>query len=274
MWGMDESRHKNDGRPWLMVLLSVIVIGVMVVVIPFGIMKSTKNTSMLRATNNGKSLFYLMVEFEQDYGKFPSDATAIYHEGRHGKPGIDLRSFKGEHSNEYLGQLIAAGYTSSEEVFLAFRGGGSTWRADNIITPRERILEAGECDFSYVKNQSTSENSGRPLLLAPMAGDGLRFEYDANNGKGVVLCIDGSVKQLRLDQTSHRALLSKGKYLFEGGEDSLWGEEGFDPANLVHPKGLPRIKRTVYNSTSMTAKVIVSLLVAGIIVMFIRKRKS
>ena len=140
---------------------------------------------MTEATSNAKQVFYLLVEFDQDYGEFPGDATAILHKNESGEAYLDLRAFKGRYSNDYLGQLIAAGYTKSEEIFYGKSSSLTSKKPDNVIDSPERILEAGECGFAYYKNSSTSDNSGRPILMGPMLGKGQAFNlkpYDGESG--------------------------------------------------------------------------------------------
>ncbi|MFK7910871.1 MAG: hypothetical protein AB8F34_09725, partial [Akkermansiaceae bacterium] len=146
-------KHRS-GSPWLVIILVFIVIAALYAISTPHIHGCGRKATMTEAVNNAKQVYYLMIEFDGEYGEFPSNATAINHKGVHGKPDIDLRGFKGEYANDYLGQFIAAGYTSSEEIFYAY--GASDKKPDNDISPPEKILEAGECGFAYVKNQSTS----------------------------------------------------------------------------------------------------------------------
>lgn len=193
---------------------------------------------MTEATSNAKQVFYLMVEFDQDYGEFPGDATAILHQGENGMPDLDLRAYKGEYSNKYLGQFIAAGYTKSEEIFYAKGGSQHMKKPDNTIDLPGTILEAGECGFAYVKNQSTSDNTGRPLLMSPMSGEGQAFDTGPYDGKVVVLRIDGAVKQLLLDKKTGEAKIGDGKTLFQVGPGTVWQDGGFNPADVVLPEPL------------------------------------
>ena len=92
-----------------------------------------------------------------------------------------------------------------------------------------------ECGFAYFKNQSTSNNSGRPILISGMLGEGLKFDPDVFEGKAVVLRIDGAVKQLLINEDG-QALIGEGKTLFQSGPDAVWGEGGFDSSMVVFPE--------------------------------------
>lgn len=232
----NEYAGAKKGNPWVQFGLVAFLLGVVFVFIAPMVLRTQggRGHDITRATSNAKSLFYLFVEFDQDYGEFPGDGTAILNEGQYSQ--TDLRGFKGEWSNDYLGQLIAGGYTNSEEIFYSELRGRRYKRPDNVIRPNDEILRAGECGFAYVKNQSTSDNSGRPLLVAPIAGQGVVFDPGPYDGKAVVLRIDGAVKQLLIDRETGKAKVGEGKTLFEGGAGSVWGEAGFDRTNLVFPE--------------------------------------
>lgn len=191
------------------------------------ILAQRKKADMTVAISNAKQLFMLMVEFDQDFGSFPNDDTASSDD--------DLKGFKGKHSNDYLGQFIAGGYIQSEEIFYAKGGSPTKKKPDNDIRTAAKTLEPGECGFAYIKGLSTSDNSGKPLLLAPMTGKGVKFDPKPYNGKAVVLRIDGSVQTYQIDANGD-AILKNGKKLFEGGADTVWGEKGFDTKSLLFPE--------------------------------------
>lgn len=271
---MDKSDQKlKRGFSWGMLVLGVLTVLVLLVTATPVVMKANKKADMTCATSNAKQVFYLMIEFDGDYQQFPSDATAILHTGSKGEPNVDLSSFKGKYSNDYMGQFIAAGYTKSEQIFVAPWEKDPSRKADDIISSRELILQGGECGFSYVKNQSTSEKSGRPLLVAPMKGEGFKFDPRIYGCKAVVLRIDGAVKQLLIDRERHLAKIGGGKTLFQTGPDTVWGENGVDESMLVHPAPNPSDGEDG-RGPSIFAKIILGLLICGIIVMFTRKRKK
>ncbi|NWK56829.1 hypothetical protein HW115_14495 [Verrucomicrobiaceae bacterium N1E253] len=186
------------------------------------VLKSKKYSALATKVYYAKQLHLALFEFEQDHGMFPGDATAVG----------ELAAFRGDHSNDYLGQLIAAGYYEDSGK-CQFVSNSSSHLG---IAPGSGKFEAGECGFSYIKNQKIDYDDGstsRPLLLASMTGEGTKFDPKAYRGRSVVLRIDGSVKQLRIDPSGEAVL--KNKSLFDSGEDTIWGERGFDSASLVHP---------------------------------------
>ncbi len=166
-----------------------------------------------------KSLFYLMVEFDGDFGHFPDDRSAV-------------GGFKGPYSNDYLAQFLHHGYTTSEEVFYAKGGSSVMNKPDNDISSPERVLEAGECGFAYYKGMSTNDDSGRPLICTPMTGEGVKFDPKPFGGKALVLRIDGTVKIYDIDKNGD-VVLPNGKKLFEGGADTVWGPKGPDVSDCA-----------------------------------------
>ena len=179
------------------------------------------------AVSNAKQVFYLMIEFDQDFGQFPNDVTAA--------GDLDLEGYRGEFSNDYLAQFIAAGYTTSEEVFYAKGGSSAKHTPDNVITHRGDQLRAGECGFAYIKGLSTKSLSDTPILLTPMSGDGYQFKAGIHKGKAIVLRVDGAVKQLLINKEGY-AKIGGGRTLFDAGLNSVWGEAGFDQKRLNYAK--------------------------------------
>lgn len=183
---------------------------------------------MTTAASNAKQVYMLLIEFDHDFGQFPNDESSFADE--------DLKGYRGDFSNDYLGQLIAGGYCQSEEIFYAMGGSQTKGKPDNDISKEGRILEAGECGFAYLKNHSTSSHSSTPILLTPMTGEGVEFDTDRHDGKVVILRVDGSVQPLRGDHKTGEAMVSDGKTLFQGGKDTPWEKKAFVPADLHFPK--------------------------------------
>ncbi len=254
---------------WLVGLFIIVVIAWLVNPV---LIRSCKKADAISAASNAKQLYLLLAEFDQDYGQFPGDSTAKKHVPAGGGRSVDLTPFKGKYSNDYLAQLIAGGYVASEEIFVAPWEKDPSRKADNVISPRGEILKAGECGFSYVKNQSLSDNPGRPVLLATMSGNGEQFDPRVYGGKAVVLRIDGSVRQFRLSKKDNRAILTGGKTLFETGPDTVWGADGFRKSMLVHPEPGTG-KGDMHYEPSIAARVIIFLMLLGIACMFVRRRK-
>ena len=181
------------------------------------VFQQLKKRDMMTATSNGRQIQTLLSEFENDFGAFPSDASAAQD--------VDIKDYTGEYSNDYLGQLLAIGMINDEEIFYAKAGSssGSQFRPDNVFKDRETTLQAGECGFAYTKNLSNSNDSKTPVLMAPMVTES-QFDEDAYGGKGVYIRIDGSAKTGLLSNDK-KIKLPAGNTLFDIGEDTVWGDE-------------------------------------------------
>lgn len=220
---MSKSSKRLLGNPLMMFFLGLLCLAAIVLVALPIVMKKRITPPQIRAVSNAKNVFFLLIEFEEDHGMFPTDATA---KG-------ELVNCKGDYSNDYLSQLVIGGYIDSEEIFYAKGGTGGTRKPDNVIFPATKILEEGECGFAYIKNLSMQDKSATPVLLAPMFGDGFKFNNEIYRNRALVLHVDGSVKQYQLNDDL-LAIVDGEKTLFQSGEKTVWGEKGFDQSNLVY----------------------------------------
>jgi hypothetical protein len=114
------------------VLVFLSVLAVLAFFMTPSILRAPKKLEMTQAISNSKQVYLVLLDFEADHGKFPDDSTATKHANLHG--------FHGACSNRYLGQLIAGGYTKSEEIFYAFDKRYDKRRADDVISPMTRIV--------------------------------------------------------------------------------------------------------------------------------------
>jgi prepilin-type N-terminal cleavage/methylation domain-containing protein len=192
------------------------------------ILKQRKKMDMTQAISNSKQVYLILMDFESDMGNFPDANTAGESD--------ELASFTGTQSNKLLGQLIAGGYTKSEEIFFAKGGNPSgNQKPDDVISPVGKILEAGECGFAYInvtgassglRGLSTSDNGGIPIIMAPVSAGGAEptFKPDPYDSRGVYLRVDGSARSERLNTTDNKIKIGGGKTLFQTGTGTVWGE--------------------------------------------------
>lgn len=221
----EKDRAKQRGNPWVQLSFVVFILLALAFVAMPVVCKTSKKAPMTEATSNAKQVFYLLVEFDQDFGQFPTDATAHEIEG--------LEGHRHEFSNDYMAQFIQGGYTSSEEIFYARHGSKPYRKPDNLIgSPNQRLSE-GECGFAYIKDLSSGAHPETPVILAPMYGDGYKFNTDAYEHKAVILRVDGSVKQFRLNK-DREVVISGSTKLFDAGVKSVWGTKGFDSSKLYY----------------------------------------
>jgi prepilin-type N-terminal cleavage/methylation domain-containing protein len=194
------------------------------------ILKQRKKMDMTQAISNSKQVYLVLMDFEQDMGSFPDSVTATQ--------STELAQFTGTFSNQLLGQLIAGGYTKSEEIFYA-KGGNPAGnrKPDDVINPVARILQQGECGFAYVlasggsssggqpRGLSTSDNGGIPIICAPVrtGGNDAIFNPDPYDSRGVYLRVDGAARTERLNVNDNRIRIGGGGTLFGAGVGTVWG---------------------------------------------------
>lgn len=215
--------RETDTRPTsgygLQAATAIVVVLTLVLLAVLKGREQQKKAARTEAMSNLRSVFYLMVEFDQDYGAFPGDGTAV----------DALSPCRGEYSNDYFRQLLVGGYTGSEEVFHAERAGAR--RPDNMAP----WLGPGECGFALVTGLDCRSPLAAPLAVSPTVPGTLGFDPGPFGGYAVGLRVDGSAKAWKIGADG-KAVAGGGKTLFEGGAGSVWGTAGFDPARLKHPE--------------------------------------
>jgi len=252
-------KRMSRRRFWGLVVFFVFILLAAFVVMTPVVMKCSKKAAITTSLSNSKQIYLLLIEFDHDFGEFPSDKTALQDP--------DLKDYTGKYSNDYLGQFLAGGYVRSEEIFYAKGGSDTKNLPDNDFSTREKTLEAGECGFAYVKGlNATDFHTYSPILMAPMYGDGYRFNPDVYEGKALVLQVDGRAKTLLIDK-NHHVNIGKGKTLFEGGQGTVWGEKGFDSKNLCYAKYPCHYQKPM--AQRLTGRVVVWVIVVSIVGFFL-----
>jgi prepilin-type N-terminal cleavage/methylation domain-containing protein len=224
---MKMNRLTRKGFTLVELLVVIAIIVALAALATPAILKQRKKMDMTQAISNSKQVYLVLMDFEQDMGSFPDTVTATQSQ--------ELTQFTGNFSNQLLGQLIAGGYTKSEEIFFA-KGGNPAGnkKPDDVINPVARILQQGECGFSYVlvsggggqpRGLSTSDNGGIPVICAPVTtggGDAV-FNPEPYDNRGVYLRIDGSARSERLNANDSRVRIGGGGSLFGAGVGTVWG---------------------------------------------------
>lgn len=221
-WG-DPSDEDPESVPskrfWslgMIVLWIVMIVLAILVALPLFFGSSAPAAPRTAAISNAKQVGLALLEFEQEYGKFPDEATL---QDVKDSTGTDL-DLSGHSANAMFRQLIAYG-VHSEEIFYCLHP--QTHRPDNRIGPGE-ALAPGEVGFSYVAGLNSKMDPPLPLLAAPMKWGTTEFHGRPFGGKAVILRVDNSAKALAL----------------KGGEVAPSTEEGeklFDPSNGLWPEG-------------------------------------
>jgi len=230
-WG-DAPDEDPDSEPtkrfWSLgtVVLTIIIVLLLAGLLSPLYLRSHMGAARVEAINNAKQVGLALLEFEQEFGKFPDESTV---EAVLAETGSDL-DLSGHSSNALFRQLIAYGI-QSEDIFYCKHPSVRT--PDNIITPGE-ALKPGEVGFSYVAGLDSDSNPGLPLLAAPMRAGTTQFYHDPFSGKAVVLRVDLSAKALSIRSSDHRAVFGEGKTVFDP-TSGLWPKG--HRVDLRHPEG-------------------------------------
>ena len=223
----EQERQRRSAVKWFVfkcafMSLVIFIIAVMVSDL-YRVNRRSRSYRLTQAISNSKQIYLVLMDFEADYGYFPDDHTALKDPA--------LSGFTGIYSNDYLGQLIAGGYTRSEEIFYALDKRHRARKPDDVIAPVSRILEKNECGFSYVlveekgkrRGLNTKDNGGIPILVAPMVNQWGACEKTSYDNKAVYLRVDGSARSERLRSSDGKIKLGGGTTLFDTGPSTVWG---------------------------------------------------
>lgn len=206
---------------FLVILLVVVIVAGLALITP-SIYRPLRPSQLGRAISNIRQVKLALDSFAMDHdGVYPNGETAAFYE-------IPLDGS----SNALFRPLFASGNTNSERIFWV-RGTAvcSGKRPDDITTTKgvfdpSKTLEAGDCGWAYVMNQTNVDNPSRPLLFdSPPAARGLGFDRDQWDGKVVVLRIDSSAKPERLTpqgtlvDRDNRELLTPHSDVWKGAPD-------------------------------------------------------
>lgn len=201
------------------------IIGFLLVMIPTILNRKSNpgKSDMIRSISHAKQVYLVLTDFEADYGYFPDDQTAIKDPALHG--------FTGTFSNDYLGQMIAGGYTTNEEFFYALNKRYRSTKPDGVISPPSHILEKNECGFAYVmveekgkrRGLTTADPGGIPVLVAPLVNEWGSCDQATFNKRGVYLRVDGSARSERLRSSDQKIMIGGGLTLFDTGPGTVWG---------------------------------------------------
>ncbi len=227
---MKTTHQMRHGFTLVELLVVIAIIATLAGVATPVILNAQKKGAMAEAISNSKQIGIALFTFDQDYGSYPSDATATA--VRDNNPATDL-ALGTTSSNDYFRQLIAAGAIDSEKPFYA--KAPYTKKPDSAMVGVQ-ALAAGEVGFAYIMATATealssSGNSGQPLLAAAVynaATDGT-FDPDIYDKKAVVFHIDNSATLQTVRVSDKKVSVGNGKTLLDNGTGTVWGT-GITPA--------------------------------------------
>lgn len=191
------------------------------------VIRSQRDVGRSAAVDHARRLGLALFEFETEFGRFPDESTAAVIR----KKTNTRWKLSGDSSNDYLRQLIAAGFVMDERTFET----KTAWskRPDRRIENDLKALGPGECGFGYLMNgnegMNAQGNPARPVLCTPLSWDGrsvsrLTFDSGIHSGYGVLLRVDSSAQSVVIRPETGEAILSGGKTLLQTGSDTIWGD--------------------------------------------------
>ena len=134
-----------------------------------------------------ESVHGFLLEFHEWYGRFPTDVI----------PESEIKTpddfIQDGTSNSLLGQLCFPSNEGMIEISFRHLGiDGKYHNPDWVVKPGNRILETGECGYSYVSGLTLNSPPKTPLLLFPMIPGTHRFHPGPLDGKALIVTVDGS----------------------------------------------------------------------------------
>lgn len=183
---------------WLILALSILILACFAV---FSNQGGYYRADRTEATSNARQIGLALLEFDTEYGSFPSEATAAVVTKNFPNHGYDL---SGRSSNALFRQLFAAELTQSEGMFYAKVDGAR--KPDGDIRPG-KLLEKGEVGFAYIAGLSSSGNPARPISFAPFIPGTGKFDPEPFDGKAVFLRVDNSATSMPIEKDG-RVLLN------------------------------------------------------------------
>jgi type II secretory pathway pseudopilin PulG len=187
------------------------------------VIRQRKKADQTEAWNNARQIGLVLLEFQNDYGRFPDASTAPLVAND-----TNTLEITGSSSNARFRQLFQASLTQSEPMFYAKSDG--TRKPDGIITG-DQAIAPGECGFAYIENIRTDDDIPRPLAMAPFVKGRAKFDPMPFDNRAVILWTDHSVRSLPIDPITREVILD-GQNLLDPGHP-VWGGE---PPSLLLPE--------------------------------------
>ncbi|OYV00314.1 MAG: hypothetical protein CFE26_24150 [Verrucomicrobiales bacterium VVV1] len=205
----EQARKSRRKFRWIigLGLGSLVLLGLWEVVTSM-LLTSRKSPNLVTATSNARQIGQALLEFENQYSKFPDATTAALVQAETGS----TWTLSEATSNDLFQQLIVSGIALSEEIFYA----KTPWtrKADNLFTTESQALATRECSFAYIAGLSAKDDPSTPICVTPLEPGKLTFDRNSIEGnRAIILCVDQRCLILPIDP-SGRAILN-GMDLFD-----------------------------------------------------------
>ena len=187
------------------------------------VIKQRKKADQTEAVSNARQIGLALFEFETEYGNFPDPSTA-----KAVAAATDTTPSSGTKANDRFRQLIRGNFAKAEMMFYAKTS--YTKKPDGAFNTEQNALSRGEVGFGMMvktddSGLSASGNAARPVVMTPFTSElNEKFDFEAYDGKAVILRIDNSVVSVPIIEKSGQVKIN-GKTLTESGEDTVWGTD-------------------------------------------------
>lgn len=198
---LNTTRPSRKGFTLVELLVVMAIIAVLASIATPLVLNKRREADKTKAIGHAKQCLIAFVEFEGEEGTRPGQQ--IVDEG-------NLDDAAAASSNDCFRQLLQRLPTvRSEAIFFA--PSKISKNPDNDIGESpdfSKACEDGEVGFLYV--DAPTSRDGAPLMAAPLFDTSGLFDFQAYNGKAVVLKTDGSVEALDIDEDTEQVLISSG----------------------------------------------------------------
>ena len=164
------------------------------------VLKQQKKASLAQGVNNAKQISYLMKDFEEQNGVYPTvDASDGY--GAAATSDLIFKKF-----------YAAGNWDGDEEVFHAKTPFTIKPDGDEGAVPATDALclAPGECGFGYSAGLSSSNNASLPLVYAPLLTTAaMTFDTQSWGGSGCYLEISGAVKTVGINGVDNQLKVTR-----------------------------------------------------------------
>ncbi len=206
-------------------IVFVVILGTAAVLLVAWTRGQHERADFATATKKMSSVALALLEFEADFGSFPSDATR---QNVIDATGNELGPTTGT-ANDYFRQLIAYGI-QSEDIFLVPHPEAAE-EPDRIVSPLTlEALKPGEVGISYGYGLHSESNPERPLLMAPMKS-GTHLAHRTLGNRVAIWFVGGHQYPCTVDRTGE-ILLPDGTRLFDPSRP-VWQNR---PIDIRHPE--------------------------------------
>lgn len=154
--------------------------------------------------SNMRNVYSTLMDFNNSYGSFPCDSTALDIEEQNGEAATQYGPIKGNYSNDYLRQLffmnnVGPSFEGNFYAKIAIADGRKVKEGDKKVGGG-KALSKGECGFGYVMRTDPDNaevrtpvtgNDATPILLSSVASKAptkaADTRYDMNSFRGNLL---------------------------------------------------------------------------------------